>query len=261
MNQGTGLHDLSVEGGFPAEAFDQLAAIEPGHFWFESRNRLIVWALRTYHPLATTLLEVGCGTGFVLQGLHAAFPELQLTATDAMPGGLAIARRRVPSATLLLQDARGLNMVAGFDVVCALDVIEHIPEDVQVLGRLFTAARPGGVALITVPQHPALWSGFDDHAHHVRRYRRRELVSKMASVGFDVVRVTSFVSLLLPLLAVSRWLGAQRPGPPADREVQLSPALNAVLRAVLALERRAIAVGASWPAGGSLLAVGRKPRE
>src|SRR5204862_6764564 len=106
-----------AEGGFPDEAFDRLAALERGNYWFESRNRLIVWAMRRYFPGASTFLEVGCGTGFVLQGLHAALPGLRLTATDAAGGGLEIARARVPAASFVQQDARALDAHQAFDVV------------------------------------------------------------------------------------------------------------------------------------------------
>lgn len=247
-------------GGFPTEAFESLSRIEPGHYWFESRNRLIVWAIGRYCRGARTLLEVGCGTGFVLQGIDKSFPSLLLTASDAMPGGLAIAAARVPTATLIQQDARALDAAEQFDIVCAFDVLEHIVEDENVLARLFRAATPGGAVLITVPQHPQLWSRFDAYAHHVRRYRRHELTAKIMRAGFTPLRVTSFVSLLLPILAVSRWAEARRPGRSSDRETSVPRPVNSALRAVLSLERQAIKCGVSWPAGGSLLAIARKPR-
>jgi SAM-dependent methyltransferase len=246
-------------GGFPPDAFDRLQQVEPGHYWFESRNRLIAWALGRYFPGATSLLEVGCGTGFVLLALRAAFPTLQLTASDAAEAGLAIARMRVPDATFVRQDARALDAAGQYDVVCAFDVLEHITEDVNVLRRLFAATKPGGGALITVPQHPRLWSRADECGRHVRRYGRRELVDKMRHAGFVPRRVTSFVSLLLPVLAVSRWLERGRQGALGTREVDVPATVNAMLTAVLAVERQTIRLGVSWPAGGSLLAVAYRP--
>jgi methylase of polypeptide subunit release factors len=65
--------------GFRPEVFKQLQATQEGHFWFRSRIRLIAWALGTYFPRAQSLLEIGCGTGFVLLGLRSAFPNLELT--------------------------------------------------------------------------------------------------------------------------------------------------------------------------------------
>jgi len=66
------------EVGFKPEFFKQLEAAKESHFWFRSRNRLLAWALQTYFPHARSLLEVSCGTGFVLLGLQAAFPSSEI---------------------------------------------------------------------------------------------------------------------------------------------------------------------------------------
>lgn len=247
-----------TNGGFPEDGFGRLAAVESGHYWFESRNRLLVWALRRYFPDAATFLEIGCGTGFVLQAVHAAFPRLQLTASDFLEEGLAIARARVPSASIIHLDARE-HLPGRFDVVGAFDVLEHISDDTLVLDRLHAALNPGGGLLVTVPQHRWLWSRADDVAHHVRRYRRRELLARVRHAGFDVLRITSFVSLLLPVMAMSRWLDRRRSGEFDNGEFDVSPLTNQVLGNVLTIERHAIRMGLSWPAGGSLLIVARKP--
>ena len=247
-------------GGFPQEAFTRLAQAEPGNYWFEARNRLIIWAIHRYCPDAATLLDVGCGTGFVLQAVQAAFPHLQLSASDLMDRGLAVAQLRVPTATFFHQDACALDLPAQFDIVGAFDVLEHIGDDARALVSLHAAVRPGGTLLVTVPQHPWLWSRVDEYARHVRRYRRRELMDRLHQTGLEVVRATSFVSLLLPVMAWSRWRDARRrdaldPG----REFRVSWTTNAILRAILAAERQLIRWGLSWPAGGALLAIARKP--
>jgi SAM-dependent methyltransferase len=248
-----------MTGSFQVEAFHQLAALEAGTYWFESRNRLIAWALERYFPQARSFLEMGCGTGFVLAGLRKALPRIELAAAEMFPQGLAIARERVPDATFFLADARTFEAAKPYDVVGAFDVLEHIDDDAAAIGRLYDATAPGGGALITVPQHPALWSGRDEYACHVRRYRRRELIARLGAAGFRIVRATSFVSLLLPLMALSR-LRRQPAAFDAHGELRVSPWLNLVLRRCLDVERSLIRTGISWPAGGSLLVVCTRSR-
>jgi len=77
-------------------------------------------------------------------------------------------------------------------------------DDELVLSEMFRATKPGGGIIVTVPQHQFLWSVVDEHAFHKRRYSRVDLVSKVERAGFRVARVTSFVSLLLPLMLLSR---------------------------------------------------------
>lgn len=245
--------------GFDASLFPQLYALETRHFWFRARNALITWALARYFPQARLLLEIGCGTGYVLAGLHVARPELALAASEVSSAGLAFARSRVPDAEFMQMDARAIPYHAHFDVVGAFDVIEHIDDDRAVLAEMHRACVPGGGVLITVPQHPSLWSPADEHAHHRRRYTAAELRGKLTDAGFRVRRMTSFVSLLLPLMAASRWL-ARRNTARFDplAELRIGSVANAALRAVLAAESALIRAGINWPAGGSLLAVAVK---
>ena len=244
-------------GGYPADAFARHAALQSGNYWFESRSALIIWAVQRYFPTARSFLDVGCGTGFVLSGLHEAFPEMRLAGTDFLDEGLAFARRRVPAADFHLGDAQNLGVEGPFDVVGAFDVLEHIDDDLTVLRRMHAVTRPRGGLLISVPQHRWLWSSADDQAQHVRRYTRGELVDRVTAAGFTVVRTTSFVSLLLPLMAISRWRDARKTRGPAASELYVSPPVNAALGTVLTAERALIRAGISLPAGGSLLLVAR----
>lgn len=245
-------------GGYPVEAFHRIAAVQQGNYWFESRNRLIVWAMRRFFPDARTFLDVGCGTGYVLEGLHRALPQLALTGTDFLEEGLSIARIRVPSATFTRMDAQQLAVDGLMDVAGSFDVLEHIPDDGEVLRKINSVLQPGGGLLVAVPQHQWLWSSADEQAQHVRRYSRKEMTARLRRAGFDVLFATSFVSLLLPLMAVSRWRDARRTKGPSASELKQPAALNAALLAVLTLERTFIRAGVSFPAGGSLFVVARK---
>src|SRR5262249_49133872 len=159
---------------------------------------------------------------------------------------------RAPHAHFIQMDARDCPYLDEFDVAAAFDVIEHIDEDEAVLANLFRAVKPGGHALITVPQHRWLWSDADRCACHRRRYQAVELHAKVRRAGFEILRSTSFVSLLLPLMLISRR-STKNFDPLA--EFKIGARLNEALQAVLACERRLITLGVNFPVGGSRLVI------
>lgn len=194
----------------------------------------------------------------MLDGVRGAFPHALLVGSEVLAYGLVHAARRVPRAEFLQLDARRLPFCEEFDVIGAFDVVEHIREDDVVLRRAFTALKAGGAIILTVPQHMWLWSAADETAGHVRRYRRGELERKLRVVGFEIVRSTSFVSLLLPLLALSR-LSKRREGDSVARDLRLPQWLDRALGVVMAVELGMIGIGIDLPAGGSRMVIARKP--
>jgi SAM-dependent methyltransferase len=252
--------DLASAGsGFRSEFFSELAGLEATNFWFRARNELIVWALRRYKPEAETFLEVGCGTGYVLSGIANACPEIVLTGSEVFSEGLSYAAARVRTAHLMQMDARRVPFVEEFDAIGAFDVLEHIDEDEAVLAQLYRALKPGGALFLTVPQHPWLWSDCDAHACHVRRYTRIDIEGKVRQSGFELVRSTSFVTILLPAMIFSRfWRNGKRDKFDAARELRIHPALNGFFYSLLLLEIAGIRRGMDYPVGGSRFIAARK---
>ena len=247
--------------GFRPEAFAQLAALEAQNFWFRARNKLIVWTLKRHFPNMQRYLEIGCGTGYVLAGVEQAYPAATLVGSEIFSVGLPYAASRVKSAELIQMDARHIPYVEEFDVIGAFDVLEHIEEDEAVLAAMLRALRPGGGVVITVPQHPWLWSTADESACHVRRYKVGELREKVLRTGFRLEFETSFVSLLLPAMLASR-LTKQRANAQEDSlsELSLPPWLNRLFEIVMNLERYLIRSGLRLKWGGSRLLIATKER-
>jgi len=245
--------------GFEASYFDELAPLEANNFWFRSRNRIIIWALGHYFPDARNFLEIGCGTGFVLSGVKQGIPDLRLSGSEIFANGLVYAGDRAGQCELFQMDARHIPFEDEFGVIGGFDVLEHIAEDELVLQQMYRAVRPGGGVILTVPQHAFLWSKTDEHACHIRRYSKRDLQYKVRNAGFDLVRVTSFVSLLLPLMMISRFRqrAVEEDYDPLA-ELKIRGWVNQILEKTLGLERALIRMGLSFPVGGSLLVVARK---
>ena len=194
---------------YESDFFSLLVKVEPGNFWFETRNELIAWAMQRYFPNMQQFLEIGCGTGFVASNIQKRFPEASVSGSELLSNGLAFSRTRLPQATLFQMDARCIPFADEFDVIGAFDVLEHIPEDEIVLAQMFKAVKPGGGVVVTVPQHDFLWSVTDDFSHHQRRYSQQEMLQKMKRAGFTVQYCTSFVSLWLPMMWLSRRVKSQ----------------------------------------------------
>lgn len=245
--------------GFEAHFFDALAKLEAKNFWFKNRNRLIIWAFNKYFKRVNSFLEIGCGTGFVLSAIEHNFPDLNISGSEIFTNGLNFAQQRLKKAELWQMDARNIPFENEFDVIGAFDVIEHIKEDEEVLTQMFRATKPNGGIMITVPQHRWLWSQADEYAHHVRRYTAKELKNKVEYAGFKVIKMTSFVSLLLPLMMISRLKPKNlRVKYDPLAEFKISNFLNNTLEYVLNLELVLIKIGISFPLGGSLLLIAKK---
>jgi SAM-dependent methyltransferase len=246
-------------GAFDPANFSRLFALEAGSFWFRGRSDLIEWALCRYFPQTRDFLEIGCGTGYVLDRLRRSFPDLSLSGSELFAEGLLYARERLGDAAQLIQlDATLPRFREEFDVVGAFDVIEHIEQDAAVLANARAALRPGGGLLLTVPQHEWLWSGTDVAAHHLRRYTRDGLRARLVGAGFEILRITSFMTLLLPAM----WLARRRQGDgmqEVEAELDLPAPVNAIGRAALAIDSALIRAGINLPLGGSLLAIARRP--
>ena len=245
---------------FKSEYYAELAAVEPNNFWFTARNRIIIWALQKYFKQSRDFLEIGCGTGFVLSGINKAFPHLKLYGSEIFSEGLSYTSQRVKEASLFQMDARQIPFENAFDIIGAFDVLEHIEEDEKVLQQMYQAVRPGGGIILSVPQHQFLWSIQDEHACHVRRYHVQDLKSKVTKAGFEVIKTTSFISLLLPFMLASRYSKRQSIDTPYDvlAELKLPVFINTIFEKILAIEHSIINMGVSFPLGGSLLLIAKK---
>ena len=239
--------------------YEELARLEDRNFWFRARNRLIAWLARRHLPASANFLEIGCGTGYVLRMLREEFPGWRITASEMFPDAFPFAARRVDSSVQLQQfDARAIPYRDEFDAIGAFDVIEHIEDDAGVLNEVCAALKPQGLLIASVPQHKFLWSRYDEIGHHFRRYELPDLSVRLCAAGFQVVETTSFNSLLLPLLWLSRKMRKIANDADLLDELRIGGAMNELLYAVLALEFAFVRIGVRWPAGGSRIFVARK---
>jgi SAM-dependent methyltransferase len=146
-----------------------------------------------------------------------------------------------------------------FDLVTALDVIEHIDDDLGALREMRRVMKPGGLLLLTVPAYMFLWGRQDDINLHKRRYVARQLHSRLEAAGFEVQKLTYMNSILFPAIAAIRLVRRVLPEPPKLESDFAFPApqpLNVVLSAIFGSERHLL-TRFDIPFGVSIMALAR----
>lgn len=182
--------------------WDAIAKVERRHWWFRGRRDVVARVLEQQLSAGASLLDVGCGTGFVLERLAERYDVTGLEPDES------VRARAHPSIAgrILAGSSEDLSTVHGrtFDAVLMLDVLEHVDDDVAALQHVAAALRPGGLLLVTVPANPRLWSQHDVLNEHRRRYTPGALADAMRAAGYHVVHLTHINSRLYPLAWVHR---------------------------------------------------------
>jgi SAM-dependent methyltransferase len=236
---------------FDENTYEAMTSFEARSFYIKSRFELMYWAYCRFFPDARSFLDFGGGTGYWLEALADRQSEATLFGTDLSVDSLhAMTRRLGGRATVFHTDAESIPFEDHFDVIGSFDVIEHIDDDVGVLKSLKRPLKKGGGLMITVPQHPCLWSTLDDKTGHKRRYAGTELANKVSDAGYDVILDTGFMASLFVPQYLSRRFLSQGDDSTPDLEHSLPAPVNGLFRAVLAVELAAIKAGLRFPFGG-----------
>lgn len=203
--------------------------------------------------MTVEILDVGCGDGLSFDALGQFGQVRGIEVDEGLLDPVGPHRSRISSKPLgepMYEDPSW-----RFDLITALDVLEHLDDDRGAVESMVAMLRPGGILVVTVPAFSLLWDEHDEINHHRRRYTAKGLRSVLEGQGLDQVRVRYlFRSLFVPKLAV-RFLNAGR-----SRKVEQhgipSPKINAAMRGLCIVEDRALR---RWPIpfGTSVLASAR----
>jgi SAM-dependent methyltransferase len=239
--------------------FDVMAEVAEHHWWYRARRRLLVQILAGRLDRRGVALDVGCGTGETLTALTRAGAGTAI-GTDLSHYALVLGARAAGRNTVLTALAEDLPFADGSaDCVVAMDVIEHLDDDVVALRELVRVARPGATVYLTVPSYPSLWSEHDVRAAHRRRYTRAALVRSVRAAGIQIERVSYYNSfLVLPALLVRRTPLGRLAADTDEETSMMHPAIDRAFFALSRLEHRWLR---RWPVpfGLSIVLVGRTP--
>lgn len=130
-----------------------------------------------------TVLDVGCGSGDNLAAVAHAMPQLELSGVDVSPGALALAAQRVPGASLGELDVQRENLKKTFDLVMAIQVMEHLADDTAALRNMALMAKQW-VIVTSMRGH---MRPSEKSIGHFRNYSNGDLRQKAAVAGLEVV--------------------------------------------------------------------------
>ena len=233
--------------------YQQMADLDERHWWYKARRKVLSALIRreAMPPSSARILEIGCGTGHNLPMLGA-FGRVDAVELD--DEAREFAERRLGRAVMRAPLPELQGVADGtYDLIAALDVIEHIEDDAAALRSIAEKLKTGGKFVMTVPAHAWMWSAHDVVNHHQRRYSRRALRDLVEASPLRLDKIGYFNSLLFPLAVAERLSSRLRGTDGAD--VKLPPApLNTALEAVFASERHLVA-RLPLPPGLSLFAV------
>jgi len=231
--------------------------IQKKHWWFTSKKAIILETIARYTNLnpSSTILDIGCGSGLMLNALEGLGNTSGMDMSDdAIQFSQEIFRGGIRKGYLPDNVPFPENQ---FDLITALDVIEHIDDDVQSLKTIKELLTATGTAIITVPAYMFLWSHFDEINEHKRRYTLTELKNKLEQAGFRIEKISYYNTFLFPIAYVVRKLNnfLGRNGV-SDIEMP-SDIMNNLLRRVFSSEKSLLRY-CNFPFGVSVLAVVKK---
>ncbi len=172
---------------------------------------------------------------------------------------VALASAAESGATVRSVDLESSFTLAGapFDALVALDVVEHLVDDLAFLRAAAAALRPGGLVFVTVPAFPHLFSRWDERLHHHRRYTRRSLAAVVRAAGLSPLHSSYLFAVAYPAALLRRWFGWHD----GSESCEFPPVSPPAQRLLSWLGRTEVALppGLRAPFGTSVTLLARKP--
>ncbi len=238
------------------ESYNEMFANEDVHWWFIARRLIMQKVLDRFYlnKKRGRVLEIGCGSGGNLQMLK---EYGNIFAMELDDKARSMANSRNVCSVKKGKLPNDIPFDDSFDLICMLDVLEHIDDDLATLESVRDKLNKKGMLLITVPAYKFLWSAHDVAYHHKRRYLKKTLTNVVSKAGLNVKYITYFNTFLFPGIATARFMNNIL-GKNSGSDVNLpSNAVNILLTKIFSSER-ALLPAMVFPFGVSLLLVAEK---
>jgi SAM-dependent methyltransferase len=213
------------------------------------------------------MLEVGCGTGYVLSGLKKN-KNIKLTGSEIYLDGLKFAKENNPGVEFFQVDICKVSFQNKYDIIGCFDVLEHIERDDAALKNIHASLKKDGLFLVSVPAYMFLWSFMDEINKHKRRYSKKEIISKVKAAGFSIQYCSSFVFALFPLILMNRIFNRKKNHKPVEQltfdelsnylNLDIHPVANGIFRLLMKTDELLMKSGIRLPLGSSIIIVAKK---
>lgn len=184
------------------DLYEDMYKTEDVHWWHIAKRKFVEQFITAYiQKKELTILDVGCGTG---KNIEALSRYGDVWGVDSSPEALLFCKKRA-LIHVKKGEAEHLPFNKGtFDLVCVLDVLEHV-DDERAIGEIKRVLKPNGFVIVTVPAFWWLWSKWDEVLHHKRRYTKKHIEEILTKEGFIVLRNTYIHSfLVIPSLIIRK---------------------------------------------------------
>lgn len=236
--------------------YQEMYDVENLHWWFRARRDILISLILKYLSKGC-VLDIGCGTGFILEPLETQYiSKYETWGIDISE--IAIQFCQEKGLTQVIQGILENNVLPEhyFDLIMFLDIIEHLEHDLSALTQAKHYLKFQGQILITVPAYQFLWSAHDEIHCHKRRYTKKQIIKLLYQSGYEVVFISYFNTFLFPLIAIARLIGNLL-NRHHTSDVKLPSALvNHVLYQVFRSEKN-LFPNLSFPFGVSLVCLAR----
>ena len=189
------------------DIYIQIHSIEAYHWWYTGRRKIVFeWLLQVLANYSNpVVLDLGCGTGHNLQNIQERGFRNSF-GLDITFDALSFCRQRKLEGLICGDGALLPFTNQSFDVVIALDMLEHIKDDTLALEGLHRVLRADGRLVLFVPAFQFLWGLQDEVGHHFRRYTAAEIKEKMNKAGFVIEKLSYANLFLFPMIFAGRIL-------------------------------------------------------
>lgn len=235
--------------------------VEDDHWWFVGRRSIVISQIdrlipQTGRTSPLKLLDIGCGTGATITHLR----EYGVVhGIDMSPLALRFCRERGETWVACASATHLPFPESTFNIVTALDVIEHLDDDLRGIHEIHRVLKPGGSALIFVPAFQTLWGPNDTQSGHKRRYRLEELRQLVVRGGLSIRMINyANVAMFLPIWLGRKVLNVLGRSGQAENEIN-HPALNRLLTRIFVSEANLLD-RYRFPFGVSIICVAQKPK-